>query len=141
LNRGRVLATADRIDEALAAYRDAQRDDPGLMISAAQWNVLCWWGCLFGKAKEVCFAGDQAVGLDGSGPRCQARGLARALTGDRKGAIDDFEAFVQWQQQNPDAAESPEAAARLVATRRQWIDALRRGENPFTAEELVRLRH
>lgn len=59
-----------------------------------------------------------------------SRGLARALTGDIEGAIENFQAFVnviiepKWSR----------------AQRQHWIEALRAGENPFTPEELEKLR-
>ena len=72
----------------------------------------------------------QAVALvPDNGDVRDSRGLARALTGDVAGAIDDFEAFVAWTQNDRDRAQ-----------RQDWIAALRAGENPFTAEELRSLR-
>ncbi len=56
--------------------------------------------------------------------------LARALTGDVAGAIDDFEAYVAWTGNDRDRAQ-----------RQGWIDALRAGQNPFTSELLERLRN
>ncbi len=127
---GRRLARAGNTSEAVAAYRTAQERDARLTITASDWNQLCWNGSLWGHAAEVMAACEQAVAraADHGGIR-DSRGLARALTGDVAGAIDDFEAFVAWTGND---------LAR--AQRQDWIDALRDGRNPFTKELLERLR-
>ena len=112
----RALATLRRIAENTA--------------SAGSWNTLCWIGSLWGQATEVMDACEQAVALaPDNGDIRDSRGLARALTGDSAGAIADFEAFVAWTS-NSGAREQ----------RQDWIEALRRGENPFTQELLEALR-
>ncbi len=73
---------------------------------------------------------EQAVALaPDRGNIRDSRGLARALTGDVAGAIDDFEAFVAWTGRD-----------RSRAQRQDWIVALRSGENTFTVEVLRALR-
>jgi PleD family two-component response regulator len=57
-----------------------------------------------------------------------SRGLARALTGNMAGAIEDFQAFVDWTDNEHKRLQ-----------RQRWLDALRAGENPFTAEEIESL--
>jgi hypothetical protein len=58
----------------------------------------------------------------------EARGIARALTGDLEGGRADLEGIHEtWR-------------ADEGARRRQWIDSLGRGENPFTPEVLDALR-
>ncbi len=111
VTEGRQLARAGDFSGALQAYQNA--------------------GSLLGHAAEVMAACEQAVALapDHAGIR-ESRGLARALTGDVAGAIDDFEAFVAWT-----------GSDRSRAQRQDWIDALRAGQNPFTPELLERLRN
>jgi hypothetical protein len=58
------------------------------------------------------------------------RGLARALTGDGRGAISDFEFFVA----------NARDYRQFVSQRKAWIAALKRGENPFDRETLLALR-
>ena len=53
-----------------------------------------------------------------------SRGLARALLGDRAGAIEDFSAFVAW-------ARKVDPGSALIAKREGWIAALREGRDPF----------
>jgi hypothetical protein len=55
--------------------------------------------------------------------------VARALMGDTAGAIADFQAFIE-------GTDSAEAKKR----RQGWIDALKKGKNPFTEKELAKLR-
>ena len=127
---GERLAWAGKISEALQAYQDAQERDARLTITWSDWNQLCWNGSLWGHAAEVMAACEQAVALaPDRGNIRDSRGLARALTGDVAGAIDDFEAFVAWT-----------GGDRSRAQRQDWIDALRAGRNPFTKELLERLR-
>jgi hypothetical protein len=52
-----------------------------------------------------------------------------SLTGYTQGAITDFKAFI--------ASTSDEDAK---AQRQGWVDALQKGENPFTPEVLEELR-
>jgi regulator of sirC expression with transglutaminase-like and TPR domain len=58
-----------------------------------------------------------------------SRGIARALTEDKQGAIEDFQAFIQ----STDWDESKKQ-------RLGWIDALKAGKNPFTQEEIEKLK-
>jgi hypothetical protein len=57
-----------------------------------------------------------------------SRGIARALTGNTKGAIEDFQAFVTWTKDKKDKLQ-----------RQRWVNALRAGQNPFTPEEIKSL--
>jgi WD40 repeat protein len=96
-------------------------------------NAMCWRGSLDGFATEVLSACEKAVSLDPSPGYRDSRGLARALTGDTKGAIEDFQAFVDWSKQNgkydPDGKQ-----------REEWIAALKQGKNPFDQKTLDSLR-
>lgn len=58
-----------------------------------------------------------------------SRGLAKALTGDTKGAIADFEAFIK-------STKDEESKAQ----RQGWVKELQAGKNPFTQQELEKLR-
>ncbi len=118
------------IKEAVAAYNKALQIDPKLEISARNWNRLCWYGGLYNHAKDVMFACKKAVALapkDGS--IIDSRGLARALTGNYKDAIEDFEVSVKWTN-NP----------KRKSQRQSWIKDLQNGKNPFTPEVLEKLR-
>ena len=130
VERGYILVNIDKIEEAIAAYTKAQDIDPELEISAILWNLLCWNGSLQGYAANVLDACETAVNLaPESGNIRDSRGLARALTGDFEGAIEDFQAFVDWTFNDGEKAQ-----------RQHWIESLHAGENPFTPEELEHLR-
>lgn len=88
-----------------------------------EWNLLARW-FLNGMAAVVLAACEQAVVLaPESGNYRDSRGLARALTGDLRGAIADFEfAVQQWQK-----GQGKEA---LIQQREQWLAALKT-ENPI----------
>ena len=130
VEQGKRLAKEGKVIEAIAAYKEAQKLNPSLEISADSWNSLCWDGSLNGYPAEVMFACKKAVELaPKDGGIRDSRGLAWALTGNIEGAIKDFKAFVDWT--NDTQARSQ---------RQRWIDALRAGENPFTQEEIESLK-
>jgi len=92
-------------------------------------NGLCWYGSLQGYATQVLRYCEQAVDLAPSDHHIiDSRGLARALTGNYSGAIEDFQFFVD----NGDRAD-------LIQKRQQWIMDLKAGRDPFTPEVLEEL--
>jgi tetratricopeptide (TPR) repeat protein len=131
VTQGEQLARLGKPRAAADAFARARELDLELKITARSWNILCWFGSLWGAAAQVLPACEEAVALEpASGQVRDSRGVARALTGDHRGAIADFEMFVAQADDWPD-----------LKTRRQgWIDALREGRNPFTPEELNALK-
>jgi hypothetical protein len=98
-------------------------------ISAYSWYSLCGDGSLRGYAKDVMFACENAVALAPTTENFRdSRGLARALTGNTKGAIEDFQSFIKSTKDTEKKAQ-----------RQRWVNALRAGKNPFTQEELKKL--
>ena len=94
--------------------------------NAESWNSLCWLGSLAGKAGEVLSSCEMAVSMaPTNGNYRDSRGLARAMNGDYGGAIEDFKAFLVWQ----DVRAGPQDDNNL---RRSWIASLETGQNPFT---------
>ncbi|MBC8160620.1 MAG: hypothetical protein H7Z42_05305, partial [Roseiflexaceae bacterium] len=117
---------------ALQAFKVLEASDSGL-LTAENWNALCWRGSLFGHAQEVLPACERAVALDpANGGIRDSRGLARALTGNTAGAIEDFEAFIRWAKEDQ--------YADLVPARIAWVEQLRAGNNPFDAATMLQLR-
>jgi WD40 repeat protein len=97
LVRAYVLSRNREIEDALAIYAALEQVNPSLQLTADEWNNLCWNGAQSGYAARVLFACDRAVTLDpNNGNYYDSRGLARALTGDVPGAIEDFEFALQW---------------------------------------------
>ncbi|XWK91185.1 MAG: caspase family protein [Phormidium sp.] len=131
IQQGEKLAKEGNVKEALTAYEKAQQFDPKLKVSAESWNTLCWNGSLYRSAKEVMFACENAVKLAPKDLSIRnSRGVARALIGDKTGAIEDFQAY----------ANSPEASKEDKAQRQGWIKDLKAGKDPFTDEVLQKLR-
>lgn len=112
------------IEQAISLYAEAQTRSSFLAIGANSWNKLCWYGSLWGYAERVLDACETAVSLAPDNINIiDSRGLARALAGDTAGAIEDFSTFVE------------RAGEDLRKFQRQeWIDALKKGDNPFTPE-------
>ncbi|MBD2610955.1 ribosome assembly protein 4 [Nostoc punctiforme FACHB-252] len=120
-----------KFKEALAAYTAALKFDPKVQIPTSSWHAICWDGSLQKQAADVLPACEKAVAVaPEDGNIRDSRGLARALTGNTQGAIEDFEAYIA-QTQNKDSK----------AQRQRWVKDLRAGKNPFTDAELKKLRN
>lgn len=119
-----------RIEESTVLLEQAKEE--GLPIEDANTlNNFCWLGSLSGYAEQVMQKCELAVRLDKSNPNIRdSRGLARALTGDLDGAIDDFQYFV-------DNSTDYDAAQKRIA----WIEELKIGINPFTPDLLESLKY
>jgi hypothetical protein len=98
-------------------------------------NNACWRGSCAGFAGIVLPAGERAVTLaPGNALYRDTRGLARALTGDRNGAIEDFRFYVKAFKRDPGRMKS-------VKQREEWIAALEAGQNPFDETTLAAIRN
>jgi WD40 repeat protein len=95
-------------------------------------NSMCWFGSLSGFASQVMPACEADIALAPPADRDywrDTRGGARALTGDYAGAIDDFQAFVDWTKGN--------AQYDTMRTQREgWIATLKTGKSPFDKQTL-----
>ena len=114
----------------MAAFAAAQASDPNLELAAASWHSLCWNGSLGGFATDVMAACERAVALepDHGGFR-DSRGVARALTEDYPGAINDFQQYLEWGPKNGESEKS-------IRQRQDWIRMLQANQNPFNKELL-----
>jgi hypothetical protein len=134
LDRIEELAKQGKITSALETLAKVQRLEPTAEISAETWYGLCWFGSLWGSATKVMHACEKAVELvPDNGIARQGRGLARALTGNFAGAVEDFTIYLGWAAKN----KEPEGNIGLV---QQWTEALKAHQNPFDAETLKKLR-
>lgn len=130
--RGDAYAKQDNFSLAKADYEQVLLLVPDY---ASAYNSLCWYGSLLGQAAEVLAACDQAVELEpDSGSYRDSRGLARALTGDYPGAVEDFQFFIEWLK----AIEQYEPGGY---DREAWIAALEAGQNPFDQATLAAILH
>ena len=131
---GEALARAGDVEGAVAKHAEAQTLDPTLEISADSWNTLCWSGSLWGYAAEVLDACERTVELEqDNGAKRDSRGLARALTGNYAGAIEDFQFYIEWGQDK--------RPKERLDKRRAWIRELEAGRNPFDSATLEELRN
>lgn len=120
------LALRGEIPAALAMLEEAESLHSLWGVNATSWNILCWYGSLWGYANDVLTACDRAVDLEPDNIEIlDSRGLARSLTGDIDGAIHDFSTFIR---------ETKDENRRYQ--RQNWVEMLRVGENPFTEEVL-----
>jgi tetratricopeptide (TPR) repeat protein len=125
-----VHAEAGNLEEALRYFEQAQLLDPSYEVSAYSLNTICWFGGLWGYAGDVLEICERAVTLaPTNGGIRDSRGVARALTGDIEGAIEDFIYFVAWGE-----AEGIDSVS--IERREAWIRDLREGIDPFTPEML-----
>ena len=138
---GMLLARGGNIEQAISAYAEAQKLNPTIRIPANAWNTLCWNGSLRGHAAEVINYCEKAVELEPENGHWQdSRGLARVLTGNTEGAIEDFQAFIDRIDNTEPQTDADKVKFNKWKQQRQgWIDALRAGENPFTEEVLKSL--
>ena len=89
-----VSFTNDDWPAAAGLYLTHQGYKRVFFIAADYWNKLCRLGALWEQVKEVQEACGRAVALEPTnGDYRDSRGIARALTNDSTGAIDDFTAY------------------------------------------------
>jgi TonB family protein len=127
-----VASRLAREHDPLAAWDTVQAMraiDSEMELDGQSFNLICWYGSLDGHAERVLPACEEAVAEDSTNASWRdSRGLARALTGDTKGAIADFQYYV-------DNSFSIDTEQRAT-----WIEQLSAGGNPFTAEVLESLK-
>jgi CubicO group peptidase (beta-lactamase class C family) len=134
IEQGNLFAQHGLVEDALATYAEARNIEPNLNISASDWNTLCWYGSLWGDAENAMVACDRAVALAPDNAMIKdSRGLARALTGDFAGAIEDFTEYVEWLERN--GGNEYEKNLRIF-----WISKLESGQNPIDEATLMELR-
>ncbi|HBB34025.1 MAG TPA: hypothetical protein DDZ80_22650 [Cyanobacteria bacterium UBA8803] len=137
VKKGEDLVFQGNVKDAIAAYAEAQKLDPNIEIPDSSWMILCLFGSFHNHAAEVMDACEKVVALNpGNGGFRDIRGIARALTGNTQGAIEDFQAFVDYADQilaekikGKDAFITRLNQQKLQVQR--WIDTLRAGKNPF----------
>jgi WD40 repeat protein len=127
------LVLDSQLLEAAALFRQILEFDPKASLEKAYFNELCWEGVqrdLAGQMLDIC---DLAVAQrPGDGAFRDSRGVARALTNDTRGAIEDFKAYVEWASQ--EGAPTPALTAR-----KRWIRYLGRGGRVRTFAQLKSL--
>jgi hypothetical protein len=124
---------ADDIEGALDLVEQVDELGGTGEIPASAWSRLCRAGALAGVPAEFSDVCERAVAMaPDDGPAHDNRGLARALTNDLPGAVEDFELYVAWARQHG-------ADAEQIARRETWIAELKAGRNPLTQAVLDEL--
>ncbi|MBW4477357.1 MAG: hypothetical protein KME54_10865 [Tolypothrix brevis GSE-NOS-MK-07-07A] len=120
----------DEYRKAQAVYKRIENLKPTKENLAKSENSFCRQASLQGYVKNVVNdACEKAVKLAPNNANIRdSRGLARALTGNFQGAIEDFQVFIE-STNDADAKELREA----------WVKDLQAGNNPFTPEVLEKL--
>jgi tetratricopeptide (TPR) repeat protein len=132
-NRSVALYYSGNLERAIPDYKKVIDLRPDFLAPVGS---LCWVYSLLQQPKlglEYCEKAVQLAGPDDLPGYRDSRGLAYALLGKYPEAIADFEAYVAWKEKQPGDNSA------TLAQRRAWIDALKRGENPFTPEVLKEL--
>ena len=131
---------------AQALYGQAAREAAQLADDDVLNGNVCWYASTDQFAQLVLSACDRAVSLNRyNGEYFDNRGVARALTGNRQGAIADFSSFVQWATNEYVNAPGTDANTQArfkqrIAERNAWIQKLEAGQNPFSSQTLQALR-
>jgi hypothetical protein len=140
LSSGWIALQQGKLEEALLAFTFVASADPESGVSAGEWDTLCWQGSLQGLANKVVDDACERAVVGASETQVAAfrdsRGLARALTGNVAGALEDFQFFVAWSEEHQQYADH-------IQQRKEWIAALERGEDPldiFDKETLLSLK-
>jgi len=146
IERARGLTLSGNLDRASKLFTEAVQLGATVKNHILD-NNTCWYGSTGGSqvAALVLPACERAVNLARDAERGwfrDSRGLARALTGNISGAIDDFEAFIEWSNDHPDHPYwgGTSRLRRVVSKREGWITELKAGENPFDEDTLAELR-
>lgn len=98
-------------------------------------NNLCWWFGLTEQPEEALPYCEEAVTLNPTASHLDSRGLAYGLLGEYDSAIADFEIVLSDLENTTDPV-----LAAVAAQRADWIALMKVGENPFTPQEMARLR-
>ncbi|MEM7066531.1 MAG: TIR domain-containing protein [Cyanobacteria bacterium P01_B01_bin.77] len=132
---GQQYVKNGEIEKAIQAYNTAQKLDPEFEFERGDWDHLCWFGSINGKASAVRFACENEAKLEPlTDPTLDSRGIVLALEGDIEGAISNFQNYRDYITQQPDFnGRGSQAQA--------WIDALKAGQNPFTSEKIEQPRN
>ena len=94
---------------------------------------ICWVGTIYSHASEALDACDKIVEFEPEPGRFRGiRGMARAMNSDFEGAIEDFEANIDWINNDKTKTKyTQESLDKLRQLRKSWIDELRAGKNPI----------
>jgi hypothetical protein len=135
LKRADVAALEQGSDDTKGFFVEAVKaaitsKDPGVN------NSVCWLGSVDRLAAVVLPAGARAIELADEEHKAyyrDTRGLARAIAGYKKEAIEDFPAFIDW-------ADNHKLYSDKISKRKEWIKQLEDNQDPFSDSVLLELR-
>ncbi len=131
ISQAEFLVRDGEIQAASALYEDIIRLVDGTEDSHL-YDLICLKGSLDGLAETVLPACEQAVELEPYNELYRDnRGLARALTGNYTGAIEDFTFVVEFWRAKALPQYEP-----FILDRETWIAELEARRNPFDEETL-----
>jgi hypothetical protein len=126
------MAQSGDVAGALVLVGQVKALGPATDIPSSAWNGLCRQVSLASRPNDAREACELAVTMaPADGEAHESRGLFRALTGDLKGASEDFKVFVTWSKVYYLSKER-------VAKRQAWIAELEAGRNPFNNEQTLK---
>ncbi len=129
VEKGDKLVKDGKFKDAINVYNQTKTIDPDFQIPDYSWNKLCLNGSLKGSAADLMFVCEKNVSLNPYNLDFRvSRGIARALTGNKKGAVEDFQFVVK---------ETTDE--KMKSERQGWIKDLNAGKNPFTPEVIKKL--
>ncbi|HLO89006.1 MAG TPA: CHAT domain-containing protein [Nostocaceae cyanobacterium] len=133
--QGAKQAKEGNIKIALQMYKDIEKADPEVEIIAVGWHGICKYGNEYNKANEAIETCEKAVSLEPNNPKVvEDRGVAKALTGNINGAIQDFQSVIAMI----DKIDKPNENARRAKLRLQnWISLLKLDKNPVKTMILI----
>jgi tetratricopeptide (TPR) repeat protein len=144
-DRGLMLQITHDLTGAIADFEQALKLDPDYAAAhyqpgySSNWmqalNSLCWDYSLLeqpDRALPYCEQLTELAPSDDLPHYRGGRGFTYALLGRYDEAAADLEVYVDWM--------GTEVVSLFADRGREWIAALKRGENPFTPEVLAELR-
>jgi tetratricopeptide (TPR) repeat protein len=97
--------------------------------------AYCWALALDRQPQQALSHCDAAINRDNSGRLNDARAIVYAQLGRTQDATNDLQRFLDWL-----AKQSPTLQARYGASRTEWLQSLKAGQNTFDQATLDRLR-
>ena len=134
--------------EALAIYKAAVSFDPPIVVAPYVALELCLSGALFGEANDYIPVCDEAVlKQPNNAVYMIGRAIARGFSGDAAGALADLtrtNCTYNYEDDSFNDMYSPVIDTGIFTVVienhcQEWIDSLRKGNNPFTKEENKKL--
>jgi len=128
----RAFASQERVERACEVYELASNN--GVVVTAVQWNQLCWRGVLAASPALVRHACEKAVELAPTdGGKRDSHGVALAQLDHLPEAKAEFQHYVKW-------ASARRLPKHQIERRKNWLRRIEQGHNPINEQTLRELR-